>query len=389
MNQALKRFLAGQCTSEEAREIIKWIRSEEGETELAQAVEELWREYEDQRNENARENFDKQEIYRRILARIQEEPAPNLSFKAEKPLRRRIYIPIAATVLPILAATAIFVATWNRKEANPPPAADELVVKSASLGQKSTIFLPDGTKVRLNSGSEITFLSQFTGKERLVELNGEAFFEVASDPSRPFIVASKEIETIAIGTSFNVKAYPEDKEVMVSLASGKVKIKQKHNFEDQSFELVLDPGHQAIYNTAKNTIRKTEFNAKRTLSWKDNILYFEDAEWEEIVNQLERWYGVKIAVENEIYEDKLYSGEFNDASLKNVLESLSFTKNFSYRIHGNEVIIKDKGGDKIDKREWQSDNRRYQRHQIAVRSFLAFLIRWPYCKKIGCSHIFL
>lgn len=337
MNQALKKFLEGRCSSEEALRIIKWSQSEEAEAELGQTIEEIWREHGSRRNDL----FSKPEIYQKILAQIRwEEPAPATRLKTRKPFYQNLYFKIAASVLLLITAGIALREMSLMKEGNSSIlVVDECVVKSASMGQKSTIFLPDGTKVRLNSGSEISFPSQLSGMERVVELTGEAFFDVASDPSRPFVVVSKDIETIALGTSFNVKAYPDDKEIMVSLATGKVKIKQKYDDESHVFELILDPGYQAIYNTSKNAIRKTEFDERSNLSWKDNILYFEDAEWEEIVNELEMWYGVKINIENEIYEDKLYSGEFIDASIKNVLESLSFTKNFTYRIHGNEVTI--------------------------------------------------
>lgn len=341
MNQALKKYLEGKSSPEEALEIIKWYQSEDAEFEFSQAVEEIWNEH---LNESNLSSFPKDEVYKKILIRIND-LNQNQMLTAKTPRVRnsfRMYFKIAAAIaLVVFIGLALIKASVFDKKTEVVVKVSEPVIKSASKGQKTTIFLSDGSRVRLNSGSEITFLTQFAATERMVELKGEAFFEVAPDPARPFIVVSKDIETVAVGTSFNVKAYPEDKEIMVSLATGQVKIKQKDDSSyRQSFEMFLDPGYQAIYNTSKNTIRKTEFDERLHLAWKDNILYFEDAEWEEIVERLEMWYGVRVFVENEIYEDKLYSGEFQDASLRHVLESLSFTKNFKYQIRENEVMIR-------------------------------------------------
>lgn len=334
-----KKVLAGQCSPEELRRFIKWLQSEDAEFEFSQEIERLWSEYQ----VSDQEPFNKAKLYDRILKRIGASKESHIVAPFEPNSSRPksyVYYKIAASFL-IVASLGLgllkTLSTINEGEAND---VQREIVKTASRGQKSTVFLPDGSRVRLNSDSEIRFMSEFSDSARTVYLEGEAYFEVYSDSLRPFVVISKNLATIVLGTSFNVQAYPEDREIKVSLTSGRVKIKQNDSHRSQVFELFLEPGYQAIYNTQKSTIRKAEFDPRQTLSWKDNILYFEDAEWGEIVEQLERWYGVHIIVENEIYEDKLYSGEFKDAALKNVLESLSFTKGFDYQIKENKIIIK-------------------------------------------------
>lgn len=331
-------MLAGQCSPEDLRRFIKWLQSEDAEFEFSQEIERLWAEY--QRSQ--RESFNKTALFNQILSRIKQGKDSHilLPFEAyQRKPKNYYYYKVAASLL-ILASLGLgLLKTFSTGDAEISGPKQEFI-KAASKGQKSTIFLSDGTKVRLNSDSEIRFASDYSDDSRIVYLEGEAYFEVVSDSLKPFIVISKDIATIAVGTSFNVKAYPEEREIKVSLTTGRVKIKQNDGQDNQLFELLLEPGYQAIYNTHKYTIRKAAFNLRQTLSWKDNILYFEDAEWGEIVDQLERWYGVHISIENEIYEDKLYSGEFKDAPLKNVLESLSFTKGFDYRIEGDDIMIR-------------------------------------------------
>jgi transmembrane sensor len=338
--ELLNRFFKGECSEEEIRLILKWYHDQDSEYLLNNEIETLWAK---DSADRSIEFTDKETVYKAITKHIGFNDSRIVelnSHQSKKKNRIMLFLKIAASISLFLLVGLLaykFQFTTNNE---PVPQVTEYTTKSTPRGQKATVFLPDGSKVRLNSKSELKYETYFSDTNRVVHLTGEAFFEVVADPQRPFTVITSDLATIAIGTSFNIHSYPEEKEIKVSLTSGKVKIRQKSELQNSdNFELTLEPGYQAVFNPVKNTIRKTAFDIK-TLSWKDNNLYFKDAEFEEIIKELEMWYGVNIQVENEIFEDKLYTGEFRDTSLKNVLESLSFTKNFSFTITGDQVYIK-------------------------------------------------
>jgi transmembrane sensor len=259
----------------------------------------------------------------------------------------RIYLKIAASVI-LMLSIGFALYEWRpfgslEEQSHHQVKTTKWFAKATEKGQKFTIFLGDGTKVRLNSESSLQYPSNFSDSNRVVHLTGEAFFEIERDPLRPFSVISNDLVTTALGTAFNVNAFPDQNQIIISLAEGIVKINliEVQNESDHSadFELLLEPGRQAIYSTIENTMHTKDFNVRKELSWKDGVIYFEDDTWKTIVNTLERWYGVEFEVRNQTLIDKLYTGSCNNESLKNVLESLGFSKNFEFRIEEKKVYI--------------------------------------------------
>ncbi len=209
------------------------------------------------------------------------------------------------------------------------------IIKENPPGQKSTTFLSDGSKVILNSASSIRYNKTFSTDRREIHLVGEAFFEVERDETRPFIVTSGNVSTTALGTSFNIKAFPDDPDIEVSLTEGKVKV------SDPLEEIILAPGQQATYSIDTRQTTTSSFDTKKVLSWKDKTLYFESNTFNEVKNVLERWYGVEIIV-NDVTarrNEKHYYGEYKNQSLETVLKAMSFSKHFSYSIKDSVVTI--------------------------------------------------
>lgn len=207
-------------------------------------------------------------------------------------------------------------------------------------GIKSIITLSDGTKVSLNATSRLEFPSAFKGEKRLVYLSGEAFFEVQKDPEKPFIVITNKIATTVIGTSFNIEAFPEDAQISISLVEGKVKVEA---FDDEgqykkTAETFLTPGEQVIYKDGQ-ALKKQRFDREVVTAWKDGILNFKKADFEEIIDKLEKWYGVEFKVLNQNREDIRFSGTFQNETLKNVLEAISYSQKFTYHIEGENITI--------------------------------------------------
>ena len=239
---------------------------------------------------------------------------------------------VASILLLLSIGLACYVAYYNQQSATPP----EMITKENPWGQRSTIYLSDGTEVLLNAGSQLRYYQEFTPRDRVVELQGEAFFKVAKDASRPFKVKTGDVITRAVGTSFNVLAYhPEN--VEVSLVTGKVAVRHQDTISGAD-SVFLEPGESAGYDS-KTGLTKSHFDPKKVLSWKEGIIYFDHADEKTVFNTLEKWYGVKISRVNKTAKSWNYTASFDNRSLEHVLMSISFAMDFQYKMNQKSVTI--------------------------------------------------
>ena len=244
---------------------------------------------------------------------------------------------VAAAIM--LLITGFYVLVEN-KEKNAPIAEVtqvEQIVKENPDGQKSSFILPDGTLVKLNAGSCLSFPKQFKAGLRLVELIGEAFFEVKHDPVNPFVVRTSDLDVTALGTSFDVKAYNDDPMVKVVLTGGKVAIR---DFRETKDSLVLVPGQKAQLIKETKEIQLSEFESDLDLGWKEDKIVFRSANLETFIKEVQRWYGVKIEVVGTPIHDWRINGAFQNMSLELLLESVKFGKDIEYSLNGKNLIIK-------------------------------------------------
>lgn len=209
-----------------------------------------------------------------------------------------------------------------------------LVIKSTIQGEKLQMTLHDGSKIWMNSATEIQFPERFDSLERRVLLIGEAYFEVAEDSMRPFIVETNGLSTTALGTSFNITTKNEG-QIHISLLTGKVKISS--TFVEDVF---LDPGKELRYSTKDQKQQVRTFDIKQVMGWKEGNLLFHDATLLSVVKQLEEWYGVKIQIENGERIRWKYSAEYKNQTLEDVLNSLSYIQQFEYTLEGKQVKFK-------------------------------------------------
>ena len=223
--------------------------------------------------------------------------------------------------------------TGNQEDAVQPP----MLVKEAPFGRKLQTQLPDGTVAWLNAGSRLTYTESKSPVSRMVTLSGEAFFDVAKDAAKPFIVNAGSLSVKAIGTSFNVRAYDTDTLAEVALITGKVAVENLSR-KYQGIELI--PGEKAVLQENKITLDKLPFDYLYEVGWKEGILVFDHADFEEVQKKLERWYGVRIhPQDHELTQGWDMSGRYHDQSLEMVLRHLAYTKNFDFTIKGEDVYI--------------------------------------------------
>ncbi|WP_215222745.1 FecR family protein [Echinicola shivajiensis] len=207
----------------------------------------------------------------------------------------------------------------------------ELVTKSNPSGRKSIISLSDGTTIHLNSESSLTFPKTFGDSIREVELQGEAFFDVAEDKEKPFIIHSKDVQIKVLGTSFNVN---QSEKLEVALVTGKVAIE-----DDLGNKIMLAP-KEMLTMEEKGTFNKSIFDPMKVIGWKDKYLVFKKDSWEDVKKKIEKWYGMKIYGGDIFPKEWSYTGIYHQETIERVMEGIGITSNFNYEIKGNTITIK-------------------------------------------------
>ena len=211
----------------------------------------------------------------------------------------------------------------------------------APKGSVSEMYLPDGTHIYLNSGSEIKYTIDGSERMREIFLNGEAWFQVAKNKDKPFLVHTSAYDVQVIGTIFNLKAYSNENEVVTTLEEGMVNVKSSGNFQ-LAEEIVLKPGEQLIFNKDLKNINITEVNTKWFTSWKDNKLVFVNMSFKDLQVLLERKYGVEIDVVDQNILNYHYDGIIKDETILEVLDILKQTLPIQYQIVGQKIVIQRK-----------------------------------------------
>jgi ferric-dicitrate binding protein FerR (iron transport regulator) len=214
----------------------------------------------------------------------------------------------------------------------------------APKGSISQMILPDNTLVYLNAGSELKYTEEkpknlFQGKvgNRKVYLTGEAWFDVSKNEKKPFVVHSSVYNVEVLGTQFNVKAYPNDDEVVTTVEGGTVKVVSSENLTINEAQ-TLQPGEQLTYTKSKG-INISDVNTHRFTAWKDNKLIFINMNLKELFVLLERKYGVDIEVADNMVLDYHYDSTITNETILEVLELISETLPIKYKIEGQKIII--------------------------------------------------
>ncbi|MDR2774723.1 MAG: DUF4974 domain-containing protein [Tannerella sp.] len=207
---------------------------------------------------------------------------------------------------------------------------------SADYGNRSEIGLPDGSVVKLNSGSDITYSFDKKKNIREVSFQGEGFFNIAKS-NAPFVVKIKGgPEVKVLGTSFNLQAYPEDQIVQTSLVEGRVELTYENG------KMMLKTGDMVTFDKETNKLERVEGILSHTYGWLENKLYMYDMSLPDVCKHLERWYNVKIAVQAELGESIHYNGVIQEETIVDVMEALSRLSKINYEVKGKNICITSK-----------------------------------------------
>ena len=215
---------------------------------------------------------------------------------------------------------------------------------SVPSGNRTSVLLPDGSKVWLTNGSKLIYPERFDKKERTVQLQGEAYFTVSHNKKRPFIVNLDKHRIKVLGTEFSAISYPDDNEIRVDLVSGKVQLdvsddKGGNNFKSYS----LQPLHGIVLYKSSGEIKKTKIQDSFFSYWQEGAYKFEDELFESLSKKIERIYGVKIVFEDEIIKKRSFTGVFNiDDNIYTMMEVFKRASGspFEYKIKRNTIYVK-------------------------------------------------
>lgn len=316
--ELLDRLYAGKTSEAENRE----LRSLTGPQ-----YESYFREYSKQHWKSAA-----QEIDRVRLDRMRADILEQIAAREEHPKpRRRLWTTLgkaAAAVALILGATA---AGYRYAVTTQP---EQQFIVATAPGQKNSLQLPDGTRIWLNSGSQLSYSSAFNSRSRTVKLVGEAYFSVARNEKLPFVVQTNGMTVTALGTKFNIKAYANEDEITATLVEGKIRTDAG---EDSA---VITPDNQVCYNRTSGamTTRPVD-NMEQPMAWFHNKLYFNGQSLEQIAAELERIYNIKIVFADDDCRRYAYHGFVHNNSLHNLLDLISSTTPVNCRIQGNTVLF--------------------------------------------------
>jgi len=245
----------------------------------------------------------------------------------EKRLVIRLYRQInryaAILLLPLL-----LIATWSLidkfSQADTANYSQSVQEVYCPIGTRSQVQLPDGTEIWLNAGTTIKYNLPFSSANRTIELNGEAFLDVAKLDNSEFKIYSNNVEVVVLGTQFNFRAYDLDDRVEVSLVEGRIDL----NITDDNQNVrqaKLKQGDHLSYNKVENTTELVNQNLNNFIAWREGLLVFDDASLLEVAKELERWYGVDVEIADESLLSYRYTTTFENESIQQVLDLLELS----------------------------------------------------------------
>lgn len=282
--------------------------------------------------------FDKtKKLWEKSLSEPIEPPNVDQAWKkvslqtVNKAPRRRIlvYRIAAAIALLLLAYSANFFLSGP----------DQLQVIRLEQEQMQQVQLADGTQVWLNKNSRLSYPESFKGKERRVELVGEAYFDVAKNPNQPFVIEADDVEVKVLGTSFNVMAYPDSSSSRIQVESGKVAFYEKEK-PDNSVYLEAGDGARFDKEVKKLELLKAQPNQS---AWKTRKLIFEESPLKLVAEEIYRLYGKRVVFESEDLAKCKLTAEFNNEKIETILETLEFLFNIKAEIKSDEIMLSGSG----------------------------------------------
>jgi transmembrane sensor len=352
------KYLLNECNEQEYKEVKLLLESSTEYNSEFQAIKKLWDLGKDIPDFICKANIE--EELQKFLTSIEQREKLNLKIAPIHKTRKLSFLKfgkIAASILIIFSLGALslwWVISDRYNNSLNTNFAQEIFVPK---GGKSIVVLPDGTKVWLNAGSKLKYTGTYGINSRNVDLEGEAYFSVKTNPHKPFIVSASGLKIKAFGTAFNVKAYPDEKTVSTTLEEGILKIegkginltvKPKQNITYFKPEEQKNSTHKLAVTTQKidstksiqnNIITRTDINTQVYTSWKDNKLIIESENLSEIAALLERKYDVSIEIKSDQLLQYKFRGSFQQETIEQIMDVLCLSAPIKYTIDKGIISI--------------------------------------------------
>lgn len=312
-------ILTGEATPAEKEKFYRQLATDKNEEELFYEVKSLWLQTSMQ-NTVVDTDSDFADLWKRIKNRPE---APVYSIR-RKMLR---YAAVFLMVLGLGTTAGYFIAQHHFRHL-----AFGTQTYSATRGSVSIVEFADGSKVWLNSESKLTYYEDRQNNQRMAELTGEAYFEIAHREDFPFVVKAGQLVVRDLGTTFNIKAYPEDNYIETSLVEGAADILSGNG----KTILALKPGESAMYFPEANKMVLRSIAENVLSAWRDGKFVIRDQRLEDIFRELSRWYGIEFRIENDKLRDYRFTGNIKKTiTAQHVLKMLKTAAGFDYRIVEN------------------------------------------------------
>ncbi len=323
------KYLSGDINSTERRELMEWIAESDANQAFFDEMIHLW-----SLTGEAEQTFqaDTKTAWGKVAARIDNqnfrEPSDDKSpgAKIRSLSIKRDFLRIAAVLLPLLA-----VAAWLLLQPNPPA---ERLIFSESTTQE--IVLPDGSQVTLNANSQLSYFEDF--KERKVRLTGEAFFDVARDTSSPFEIYTGETVTRVLGTSFNVRAYPDEDKVEVMVQTGRVEFREE---DDENDRIVLTADQAAVFKKEEKVVEETVSLGTNANAWMKKEIELMDVQLGKALQVINNYFRTNITVENtEMLDCTVQIPKLYNPDLETTIEYVIWQLNLEEDRTGDQTVLK-------------------------------------------------
>ncbi|MGQ7871012.1 FecR family protein [Sunxiuqinia sp. sy24] len=315
------KYIRRESTREEEEILLKWLKEYPEERKAFYQEKDIWDAYALETNSK---NYSPETEIRKLQKRI------------DKPKTRTFAVPEYLKVAAVFALAFVFSWFVQSQFGSLERLAEKVELRKVVVpkGQINQVFLADGSRIWINSESTIEVPSVFTGDERVVTLSGEAFFEVAEDADHPFKVKVEGQTIEVLGTSFNVRAYPDAAVVQTTLKTGKIEL------QTQKETLTLSPGYQTELNKLTGELALKKVNSSNFDSWKEGRYEFIDADLVDVFQVVERWYDVDLVYNEDDFKQMNYSGVIKKTnSAQHFLTLLGLSIPIRYEIELEKITI--------------------------------------------------
>ena len=327
----IKGYLEGKTTESDSFQIREWLKNPENDVELRQILGEIWANSEIRLKGRAP---DFNQMLDQVHHQINNQQIHQLNPMALSAKLYQAFSKIAAVlIIPLLLLSVYFY--FNSTNSSNQLASNTFREIYTKPGTRTQIDLPDGTRVWLNDGTTFRYPERFTGSKREVFVDGEAYFEVKSNPKNPFVVNNPMMNTVVTGTHFNLNAYSSDNYFEATLLEGKI------HLENENKKLVLKPGEQVQFDSKLEKIVQKTVDPQDAAGWVDGKLIFKDERLGTAIKKLARWYNVEIILSDPEINNYLMTATIQDEKLDQSLKliALALPVKFEFKKANNLTEI--------------------------------------------------